>query len=107
MTTTWEIFNTKSTIETGLITKVVYGCTVQVENDIERKIGELEITRSTASPEFIAYDEVTEQVIVGWIKTCLGQEQVATIENELQNKLTARVATREAEVEKNGLPWIY
>ena len=106
MTTNWQIFDTKSTIATGLITKVIYGCTVQLENNIERKIGEIDVVGDTTAPGFIAYSELTEEVITGWVKSSLGAEQVTVIETELQNKLTTTIAARAAVTEKNGLPWL-
>ena len=44
MTTTWQIFDTVYQTADGLITKVTYGCTVQLENYIDRTIGNIELT---------------------------------------------------------------
>lgn len=105
MTTNWQIFNTKSVIATGLITKIVYGCTVQSENDIDRRIGEVELTGDTTALGFIAYGDLTEEVVVEWVKSSLGEQQVTAIETELQDRLTATIAAREAVTEKDGIPW--
>jgi len=106
MITTWQIFDTKRTAATGLITKIVYGCTVQAENGIERQIGEIEITGDTASPGFISYNELTQDAIVGWVKSSLGEQEVLAIETELENKVIDYQQARQAETEKNGLPWL-
>jgi hypothetical protein len=105
MTTNWQILDTRSKIADGLITKVIYGCLVQLENEIDRKIGEIELTGDITTSDFIPFNAVTEQVIVGWVKASLGVEQVTAIETALQNSVTARKAAKEAETEKNGLPW--
>lgn len=101
MTTSWQIFDTKYQIADGLITKVVYGCTVQLENSIDRTIGELELTGTST----IQYADLTEETILGWVKTSLGAETVTSIETTLQNNVTAQQAAKDAETEKSGLPW--
>jgi hypothetical protein len=105
MTTDWKIFDTKYQITDGLITKVTYGCIVQLENFIDRTIGELDLTGNPSSPGFIPYSLLTEQVIIDWVKTLLGSQQVEGIETSLQDNITALKAEKDAETEKSGLPW--
>lgn len=102
MITTWKIFDTQYQAADGLITKVVYGCTVQLENYIDRSIGELELTGTVTIP----YADLTEETILGWVQTSLGSETVTAIEVNLQNSVTAQKAAKEAEAVKSGLPWI-
>ena len=101
MTTNWQIFDTKYQTADGLITKVIYGCTVQLENSIDRTIGELELTGTATIP----YADLTEETILGWVKTSLGAEAVTSIETTLQNNVTTQQAAKDAEIEKSGLPW--
>ena len=105
MATTWEILDTRSQIVNGLITKVIYGCMVQSENDMDRKIGEIILTGDTTNPNYIPFEVLTEETIIGWVKSSLGEEQIIAIETELQGRVEARQAAREAETEKSGLPW--
>jgi len=106
MTTTWQIFDTKYTVSTGLITRITYGCTVQTLDVIERKVAELEVTGDISSPEFTPYGNLTEEIIINWVKAYLTEEGVLAIETELQDKATARQQAKQAETEKNGLPWL-
>jgi hypothetical protein len=105
MTTTWQILDTKYQIANGLIVKVVYGCMVQLDNFLDRKVGEIELTGDPTSPDFIPFDRLTEETIVGWIKTSLGDTQVTAIETGLQNSVTARKTAQDAQTTKQGLPW--
>jgi len=105
MTTDWKIFDTKYQISNGLVVKVTYGCIVQLENFIDRTIEDLELTGNPSSPGFIPYSLLTEQLIIDWVKTLLGPQQVADIETILQDNVTARKAEKDAETEKSGLPW--
>lgn len=105
MTTTWQIYDTKSQIANGLITKVVYGCLVQLEDEIDRKIGEMILTGDSTLPNFIPFTDLTEEIVIGWVKSSLGETEVTAIETQLQDKVTARKTAKDNAIEKNGLPW--
>ena len=105
MTTTWKIFNTESQIADGVITKVTYGCTVQLDNFIDRVVGTLELVGDTASTGFIEYPALTEETVLGWVKSKLGATYVTATEETLQANVTGAKAARELETVKNGLPW--
>ncbi len=105
MTTTWQILDTKSQIANGLITKVVYGCMVQLENDMDRKIGEVTLTGDASASNFIPFTSLTEEILIGWVKTTLGGTAVVAIETEVEDRISARKAARDVETEKSGLPW--
>lgn len=101
MTTTWKIFDTQYQTADGLITKVVYACTVQLESCIDRKVGELLLTGTVQIP----YEDLTEEVVLGWVKASLGSKQVLAIETALQENVNTQKAQKDAITEKNGLPW--
>lgn len=105
MTTNWQIFNTKYQIADGLITKVTYGCIVQLESFIDRIVGELNLTGDASVEGFVPYENLTEATIVEWVKSSLGEEKVTSIENSLQASVTTQKATIDAETVKSGLPW--
>jgi hypothetical protein len=105
MITSWQIFDTKYQTADGLIIKVTYGCTVQLERYIKRTIGELELTGDPSTEGFIAYSNVTEETILGWVQNFLGAETVTAIEVSLQNNVIAQKQAIEAEAIKSGLPW--
>ena len=105
MTTTWRIFNTESQIADGLVTKVTYGCTVELDRYIDRTIGNLQLVGDTSLEGFVSYKNLTEETILGWVKNSLGDEAVGNIEISLQNSVTAQKAAKDAETVKSGLPW--
>ncbi len=105
MAVNWQIFDTKYQADNKLIIKVVYGCTAQLENFIDRTIGELDFTGDPESPDFVPYENLTEEIILGWVKTTLGTEQVTAIETSLQNSVDTQKVAKDAETVKSGLPW--
>ena len=41
--------------------------------------------------DFIPVDDLTNEIIVGWTKSAIGDEEVATIESSVQNQLNSRI----------------
>jgi len=105
MTTTWRIIDTKYQIADGLVTEVVYICQASLEDELSRKVGRINLTGDPTAPGFVAFENLTEQVIIEWVQSILGQTQVAEIETALQDKATAQKAVKDAQTVKNGLPW--
>ncbi len=60
----------------------------------------------TAGPEFIPYEDLTEEVVIGWVKDALGAEEV----NKTEASVNALAATKKQEIEnpaiEPGLPWV-
>ena len=61
---------------------------------------------NTVGPEFIPYEDLTEDLVIGWVKDALGPETVAKTELDV-NTLAA---TKKEEIEnpqvEGGLPWV-
>jgi hypothetical protein len=105
MTTTWQIIDTTSRKSDGLITKVLYECRLKSEDDRVSSIGEITLTGDSTLSDFIPFSDLTEQTVIEWIKSSLGEDQVTAIETKLQNRISTRKAAKEAETEQKGLPW--
>ena len=54
-----------------------------------------------ASPDYVPYADITEEMAIGWTKDSLGEEQVASIEASIAAQIDAeKNPTQEA-----GVPW--
>ena len=57
-------------------------------------------------PDFIPYEDLTENLVIGWVKDALGAEVVAKTELEVDTL----AATKKEEIEnpqvEGGLPWV-
>lgn len=51
--------------------------------------------------ELIPYKELTKEIVIGWIKEKLGEEQVESMESALQTQIDEQKAPTKA----SGLPW--
>jgi hypothetical protein len=105
MTTNWQIFDVKRQTADGVVIKVTYGCTVQLDNFIDRTIGEQTFNGDPSIPGFVPYENLTEAIVLGWVQTTLGAVAVAATETSLQNNVTAQKTAKEAETVVSGLPW--
>lgn len=105
MTTNWQIFDVKRQTVDGVVIKVVYGCTVQLDNFVDRTIGEQTFNGDPLEPGFVPYEDLTEAIVLGWVQTSLGTEAVTATETALQNNVTAQKAAKDAETVVSGLPW--
>jgi hypothetical protein len=103
MTTTWRILDAVRITSTGLIKKLIYKCEVQLENITYEKKGKV-ILQGT-SLEFIPFQDLTEEILIEWVKNSLGAEQVTAIETTLQNKAISHNAPGYTETTQKGLPW--
>ena len=105
MTTTWKIFDMKRHLSTGLVTEVRYGCVVDHPKGIERELGILNIDGNPKSPDFIMFEDLDKETVLGWVYSALGQDKVAAIEAKLQTKLSTRVYELNNPTEGRGIPW--
>lgn len=105
MTTNWTIAGIKSLSENGLVTKVTYIFNAEQDNVLDRKVGELSFTGQTSDPGFVPFEQLTEEIVLGWVYNKLGAQKT-----EIENEVTARVTQRVNEIQnnpfKNDIPWI-
>ena len=57
-----------------------------------------------ADVDFVEYDKLTEDVVIGWVKAILGEDRVKNIENEILEKINAQ-ENPPAATEGSGVPW--
>lgn len=111
-TTTWKIIDMQRDAATGGVKTVYWECRV-VDNDhadcTATEGGKLRLEPDASASDFIAYDNLTEATVLGWVYDSLvegdetASEAKARIEANRQGKVTAQVARKTAEA--NGMPW--
>ena len=55
----------------------------------------------TDSENFVPYKDLTEEVVIGWVKDKLGEEQVTSMEEALAAQISEQLAPSKA----TGTPW--
>ena len=111
-TTTWKILNMKRATDTGAVDTVYWECRVQDDTDTECQAvegGKLRLDPDPDAADFIAYADLTEATVLGWVYNSLikgdetADEAKARIEANRQGKVTAQIARKTAEA--SGMPW--
>ena len=57
-----------------------------------------------SSVDFVEYDDLTEDVVIGWVKSALGQDRVQEIEDDIVAQIDAQ-ENPPAPTEGSGVPW--
>ena len=110
ITTTWTINNMVRDTDTGGVITVYYQCVAKAdtgESAVEG--GKLRLEPDASSPDFVAYDDLTEATVLGWVYNSLkegdetAEEAKARIEANRTGKVEAQIARKTAQA--SGTPW--
>ena len=99
MSITWSIPALDSRTADGFVLTVHYDAVAANEQFSENIYGSVSLDPD--SELTIPYDEITEEIAVGWAKSALGEEEVEKIETELESRLAEQVAPPVI----SGTPW--
>jgi hypothetical protein len=90
---------------TGLVFEVTYIMNFELEGEVDRKIGKIEFQGDPNDPNFIPYNNLTEETVTGWVTQALGQDEINSIEAEFEAELQARVDAKANPQHLSGTPW--
>lgn len=111
-TTTWKVQKMIRDTATGGVNLVYWECFVVDDDDSSCSAsegGKLRLTPDPDAPDFVAYDDLTEATVLGWVYDSLREgDETATeaktrIETNRQDKVTAQVTKKASE--SSGTPW--
>jgi len=102
MTHNWKIYDLKRTITDGIVTEIIYACESELSGSTTRKIGELTITGSTDDTDFIEYENLTEDIVLGWVTDSI---DTSTFETANSSSIAEKIARKAARTTTNGTPW--
>ena len=99
----WKIYNLNRTISDGMVNKAVYGCESDLSGYSARRVEEISFTTGSASdPGFIAYEDLTEDIVLGWIT---GSIDTTAIEVENSSSIASSINFEANRVKEDGIPW--
>ena len=110
--TTWKINDMVRDSATGGVKTVYWECRVYAIAHTDCSAvegGKLRLEPDADAPDFVAYDDLTEATVLGWVYNSLiegdetADEAKARIEENRQGKVTAQVARKTADA--SGMPW--
>ncbi len=103
---TWTIANLERNVADGGVTvahwRVTESETVGTGDDAvtytASAYGTVGFTPDASASDFVAYDDLTEEVVMGWVWESVNQE-------ETEAALTANIAGQKNPVSADGMPW--
>ena len=98
----WKIINMKRTIADDLVIEVTFEITANGQGLVGTKIDAVTLVGDASSPDFIPYNDLTELIVIGWVKDSV---DVEVLEGEAQANLDKKIARQSAITTKTGLPW--
>ena len=105
METNWKILNLKRKPENGLVIEVTYVMNFKLEDESDRKIGMIKLEGNENDPNFIPFEELTEEVVLDWVKSELGEEKIEEIESHHKSIMEGRIERKANPESLQGLPW--
>lgn len=105
MITTWKIANAKRKTASGLIIEVIYIINFELEEESDRHVGIAQFERDPAAPGFVPFEQLTEPVIIDWVKAQLGDEKINAIVTEVETRLQERINEKNNPAFLEGVPW--
>lgn len=105
MITTWKIANAKRKVSSGLVIEVIYIMNFELEGESDRHVGIAQFEGDPAAPGFIPFEQLTEPVIIDWVKVQLGDEKINSIITNAEARLQERIEKKKNPESLSGLPW--
>ena len=105
MKTTTKIANLKRKPTTGLVFEVTYVMNFELEGESDRKVGSVTLVGDPTSSTFVPYEELTEAIVLDWVKTTVGEEKITEIATEAEARLEDRIEKKTNPEFLTGTPW--
>lgn len=105
METNWNIIQLKRKPNNDLVFEVTYVMNFKLEKKGDRHIGIVTLHGDPESPDFIPYEDLTKEIVLGWVQSELGQDEIDRIESEMQTRLQERIDREKNPPFKTGVPW--
>jgi hypothetical protein len=95
---TWTISNLERNVADGGVT-VAHWRVTEVDGDFSASsYGTCGFTPDASADDFVAYDSLTEEVVMGWVHAEVDQSST-------EAALTANIEAQKNPVSADGMPW--
>lgn len=103
--TTWKVENIECLTQTGELENVVYNVAWRVfasDGTVETSVYGANTLGAPTGENFIPYSELTEETVLGWVYSAMGEEQKVMTENSAISAVELILAPK---VVSKPLPW--
>jgi len=101
VTLKWSVINMTRVVDDGFVIKVDWACSASSSNvKGAMYAGQTSYENDLNKGNFIPYDDLTEDIVLGWVYEDLGAEKTT-----IETTLTAKVEAKKNPVSATGVPW--
>jgi hypothetical protein len=98
----WSIVQLEHKVQDGLVITAHWQLVETQDGQTARVYGSIGLpAKEPTDPTFIPFDELTEEVVIDWVKAQMGEERVAELEANIAAQLDALLNPTTT----TGLPW--
>ena len=101
MTTDWKIEQLERELSDGGVITAHYRVFATEGDETVSAYGSQALVPDPASPDFVPFEQLTEELVVGWVQEALTDVKVAQIEGQLAQVLDQKLHPTTAA----GMPW--
>jgi hypothetical protein len=98
----WKVLSTTREENTDIITEALYECKVSTRSGYAKKLGIVKFKAEEDDSDYISFKDLTEKVVLKWIKEELGKDGVKAVEEKVQQEYDKKIAYIKLE---QGVPW--
>ena len=104
METVWRIRNMLRYQNTGLVEHVDFTFTSTLDGHTHEEFSSVRLSGDENSEGFIAYEDLTEEIVLQWVMDVLGEAGITNLEN-MNRMILVDMADRAENPTTTGLPW--
>ena len=109
ISTTWSVGNMVRNEADGGVVTVYYSCVATDGTYSATEGGKLRLTPDASADDFVAYADLTEATVLGWVYDSLieGEETATEAKERIEADRTAKVQGQidRATAQSEGMPW--
>jgi hypothetical protein len=105
MESTFNIVNMKRTPVDGVVIDVTFIINFSLESIADRHVGSIKLVGDPSSPDFVTFNELTEELVIEWVKDELGADKLAEIFTNMETRLQEKLDKKNNPEFIIGTPW--
>lgn len=105
MKSVWKIVELKSKVGTKVVFNVTAIISYEIDGESDRSIQSMDFDGDPTSPSFIPFEQLTEEIVIGWVKQEMGAEKISIIEAEMKASIEDRIYKKAHPEFISKIPW--
>lgn len=105
MQTQWKLLELKRKPDTGGVFEVVATLSGTIDDEDTRRIEVIKFEPDSTAPDFIDFEQLTEETVLSWIENTLGKEKIDQLIEEMQQELDRKIQQKQNPEFLTGMPW--